>query len=91
MDIELELIEEDPWLYQATLLAEDTVVGEYTVTMSSDEYRDFGGSEEPDEVVRAVLRFLLDRESPEMILDRFTLTETSEHFPEFTEQIKNYF
>jgi len=91
MDIDLEIVTEDPWEYNAVLLEDDTNLGEYVVTMTGDEYRHYGGAEEPDEVVRAAFRFLLDREAPEMILDRFTLSTIEDHFPEFPDHLEDYF
>ncbi len=91
MEIALEQLEEEPWVYAVTLLEDDTNLGEYVVTMTGDEYRKYGGAEEPDEVVQASLRFLLDREAPEMILDRFTLAQIEGYFPEYPDKLPDYF
>ncbi len=78
-------------MYEVTLLEDDTNLGEYVVTMTGDEYRKYGGTEEPDEVIKASLLFLLDHEAPEMILDRFTLAQIERNFPEYPDKIANYF
>ena len=91
MDIELEKVSEEPWEYQVTLLEDDTNLGEYVVTMSGDEYRHYGGAEEPDDVIRASFRFLLDRESPEMILERFSVSKIEEYFSDFPDRLHDYF
>jgi len=90
VEIELEKIEEDPWVFQVTLLEDDTNLGEYVVSMSGEEYRRYAGSEEPGEVVQASLRFLLDREAPEMILDRFSLSQIEGFFPEYPSKLPSY-
>ena len=41
------------------------------------------GATEPDELVKASFAFLLQRESPEMILRSFDLTDIARYFPEY--------
>ena len=91
MEIELEQLTEEPWEYHITLLEDDTNLGEYVMTMTSDEYHGYGGTEDPDDVVRATFRFLLDREDPEMILERFSISVIEKHFPEYSEKLVDYF
>lgn len=90
MDIEVEILEEDPWHCLVTLHYDDTMIGEYQVLMSGDEYRKYGGDRDPEELVQATLQFLLDHESPDAIMDRFSLSDVEEHFPEYAEKIESY-
>lgn len=91
MQILVEQLEEEPWLFAVGLREADENLGDYTVTMSENEYTAYGQSAEPPEVIRATFRFLLEREEPEMILDRFCLEDILEYFPEYPKEIENYF
>ena len=66
-------------------------LGEYVVTMSGDEYRRYSSTEEPDEVIRATFKFLLDQEDPEMIFERFSISTVEQHFPEYPDRLEDYF
>jgi hypothetical protein len=59
--------------------------------MTEDEYVDFGHGADPEDVIRATFRYLLEREDPEMILDRFGLRDILEYYPDYPEQVENYF
>src|SRR5437868_3621471 len=48
------------------------------------------GEHEPERLIEAAFRFLLDREAKESILGRFELTLISRYFPEFERELPNY-
>jgi hypothetical protein len=45
---------------------------------------------DPAQIVRAAIRFLLDREPAGAILPRFDLQEISRYFPEFERELPGY-
>ena len=49
-----------------------------------------GGKVSKEDCLKASFRFLLDRESKEMILKRFDLPLISEYFPEFEREFEGY-
>jgi hypothetical protein len=91
MDIMIEQLEEEPWQFAVGLREVDENLGDYLVSMSEDEYAIFGQGAEPGEVIQATFRFLLEREEPEMIMDRFCLHDILKYFPEYPNQLANYF
>lgn len=91
MQIVVEQLEEEPWVFAVGLREADENLGDYLVMMNEDEYMTYGQGADPQEVVRATFRFLLEREDPEMIMDRFHLREVLQHYPEYSEQVENYF
>ncbi|MDP3997352.1 MAG: hypothetical protein U1C49_00955 [Candidatus Andersenbacteria bacterium] len=91
MEFQIETTSEDPWEFEVTLLEEDTVLGEYTVTMTAQEYDKYASDMEPEEIVKATLKFLLDREDPEMIMDRFRLKDVENYFPDYPRAVGDYF
>lgn len=48
------------------------------------------GEHEPERLIEAAFRFLLDREAKESILGRFDLTVISRYFPEFERELPRY-
>lgn len=91
MQIEVEQLAEEPWEFAVGLREADENLGDYLVSMSEEEYTAYGRGAEPREVVQATFKFLLDREDPEMIADRFCLHDILEYFPEYPAQVENYF
>jgi hypothetical protein len=91
MEIVVEQLEEEPWEFAVGLREADENLGDYLVTMSEDEYTNFGQGAEPKDLIQATFRFLLDREEPEMIMDRFCLQDILQYFPEYPVQLENYF
>lgn len=91
MEIEVEQIEEEPWVFSVGLREADENLGDYVVAMSEEEYNLYGHGAEPAEVVRATFHFLLDREDPEMIMDRFNIRDVLDYYPDYPEQVENYF
>ena len=91
MDIVIEQLEEEPWEFAVGLREVDENLGDFIVTMSEEEYATFGEGAEPREVISATFRFLLDREEPESISDRFCLQDILQYYPEYTTQLTSYF
>lgn len=61
----------------------------HTVTVSEQVYQSLtGGAVEPEKLVEASFRFLLQRESNTMILSRFDLPLIGSYFPEFEREIR---
>ena len=48
------------------------------------------GEHEPERLIEAAFRFLLDREAKESILGRFDVTVISRYFPEFERELPKY-
>ncbi len=59
----------------------------HVVRVSPEEQQRFGGESTPEELVEQSIRFLLDRESKEAILQTFDLSVIERYFPEFGEEI----
>ena len=91
MEIVIEQIEEEPWEFAVGLREADENLGDFQVTMSEEEYAAFSQGGEPSAVIEATFRFLLDREEPESISDRFGLRDILQYYPEYTTQLENYF
>lgn len=63
----------------------------YTVTLSEDYYQHLvDESIEPEELIRAAFRFLLDRESKDEILTSFDPTDIKSYFPSFERDVHAY-
>jgi hypothetical protein len=54
----------------------------------SDLARLAPGASDPSALVKATFRFLLERESPQMILRTFELTDIARYFPEYETTIR---
>lgn len=91
MQILVEQLEEEPWMFAIGLREADENLGDYLVSMSENEYLSYGRGAEPADVIRATFRFLLEREEPEMILDRFSLDDILKYYPEYPDEVENYF
>ena len=62
----------------------------HEVTASSADLDQLGGGANPEKLIEASFRFLLDRESKESILRRFDLSVISHYFPEYSSRIADY-
>lgn len=60
----------------------------HRVTASPEELRRYGGSAEPERLVRIAFEFLLEREPKEAILSSFALSVIERYFPEFPESVR---
>ena len=59
----------------------------HTVTVTEDERERYAPEAAPEELVRASMRFLLEREPKEAILSRFSLSTIEGYFPEYADEI----
>jgi len=75
---------DEGWTCQVTLRERDIDISTHHVRVGArDLSRLAPGATEPDELVKASFAFLLERESPEMILRSFDLTDIARYFPEY--------
>ena len=59
----------------------------HTVTVTEEERERYAPGADPEALVRASVRFLLEREPKEAILARFSLSTIEGYFPEYGEEI----
>lgn len=90
MDLEIEQLSEEPWEFAVGLREYDENLGDYTVVVTEDEYARYGAGSEPKHLVEATFKFLLEREDPEMILERFRLSDVEKHFSDFADAVHDY-
>lgn len=62
----------------------------HRVTVDAAARRRFGGDAEPEALLSASFRFLLDREPKESILRQFELPLIQHYFPEYEGEIASY-
>ena len=80
---------EDGWACRVTLVEGGIDISTHSVRVwQSDLARFTSGATEPDELVKASFAFLLERESPQMILRSFDLAEIGRYFPEYEGEIR---
>jgi hypothetical protein len=79
----------DGWTCRVTLGEGDLVVSTHTVRVREADLARFApGATDPEELVKASFAFLLERESPQMILPSFDLAEIGRYFPEYEREIR---
>ncbi len=61
---------------------------EHRVTATPEQVESFGAGAEPEALIEASFRFLLEREPKESILGRFELPVIARYFPEYPEEIR---
>jgi len=84
---DIHVTQVDPTSYDVTV--RDHSETKHTVMVSESVYQSLtGGAVEPEELVEASFRFLLERESNTMILSRFDLPLIGQYFPEFEQEIR---
>lgn len=59
----------------------------HTVTVTAEERARYAPGADPSDLVRASVRFLLEREPKEAILSRFSLSDIEGYFPEYADEI----
>ena len=75
---------DEGWTCDVTLRERGIDISTHRVRVRApDLARSTPGSTEPDELVNASFAFLLERETPEMILRSFDLTDIARYFPEY--------
>jgi len=76
------------WAFDVVVDDDDGQRHEYQVTLSWPDYDLWcHGQVAPERVVRAAFRFLLEKESAEMILSRFDCAVIRRYFPEVDKQL----
>ena len=92
MKITVSRIASSPKLELAVIVQEDRGKTHHAVTLDSGTFTRLIGTTgaTPEDLVRAVFEFLLERESKESILSRFDVTVVQRYFPEFEAEIQNY-
>jgi hypothetical protein len=78
----------DPMRFEVAVT--DGTTQRYDVTMSERDYERLAQGREPDRVIEAAFRFLLDREPKESILSRFDVQVIGSYFPEFERKLPDY-
>ena len=77
------------WTCSVTVREHGIDVSAHRVRVSADDLdRLAAGDDDPTALVEASFAFLLERESPQMILRSFDLTEISRYFPSYETDIK---
>jgi hypothetical protein len=79
------------FLFEVDVVEGNTKTGHWVEVNKADYERLTGGKITPEGLVEKSFIFLLQRESKESILRRFNLAQISHYFPEYEEEIKNYF
>ncbi len=62
----------------------------HRVTLDEAALRRYGGTDDPEALLVASFRFLLEREPKESILQRFELPLIQRYFPEYEREIARY-
>jgi hypothetical protein len=77
------------WTCSVTVREHGIDVSTHRVRVSADDLdRLAPGADDPTTLVQASFAFLLVRESPQMILRSFDLTEISRYFPEYETDLR---
>jgi hypothetical protein len=80
---------DEGWVCHVTLREGGLDISTHRVRVwAADLSRFVPGATEPTELVKASFAFLLERESPEMILPTFDLAEIGRYFPEYEGEIR---
>jgi hypothetical protein len=89
IDVRCDGSREDGWICVVTLREGDLEVSSHRVRVSAaDLGRLAPGSGDPGRLVETSFAFLLARESPQMILRSFDLSEIGRYFPEYESDIR---
>jgi hypothetical protein len=89
IDVRCDGSRDDGWLCTVTVGEGDVAASRHRVGVSaSDLDRLAPGSDDPGRLVEASFAFLLERESPQMILGSFELPEIGRYFPEYETEIR---
>ncbi|GHA27862.1 hypothetical protein GCM10007989_24720 [Devosia pacifica] len=80
----------DPMVFSVTLDGESTQTHHRVTLSRADAERLGAGKAAPVDCVEAAFRFLLDREPPGAILERFDISDISRYFPDFEQQFPSY-
>jgi len=79
----------DGWLCTATVSDSGRTVSTHRVHVAPEDLERLApGTEDPTALIEASFAFLLERESPEMILRSFELTDIGRYFPSYETDIR---
>jgi hypothetical protein len=87
--IVVEEITSEPWEFQVTVDSSDGE-GECLMIMDSEEYERYNDELEPAELVKATIRFLLDRVELDDLPEEIHVSEIEKKYPDFPEAIVDY-
>jgi|SRR4029078_816112 hypothetical protein len=80
---------DDGWMCQVTLREGGLDISSHRVRVwAADLDRLAPGTSDPGALVKASFAFLLERESPQMILRSFELSDIGRYFPEYETDIR---
>jgi hypothetical protein len=89
IDVRCDGSRDDGWLCTVTLREADREVSSHRVRVPAATLdRLAPGSGDPARLVEGSFDFLLERESPRMILRSFELSEIGRYFPEYESEIR---
>lgn len=83
---EIEIVRIDDDTYRV-IVREEGQATEHRVTVTEEHRRRYGGDADPETLLEASFRFLLEREPKEAILGRFELPVIERYFPEYPDRI----
>ena len=78
----------DGWDFQVTISGNGTTV--HQVKLSKKYYEKINLGLTPNKLIKASFKFLLERESKEMILSKFDLQIIANYFPNYEKEIRKY-
>jgi len=79
----------DGWLCTATVSDSGRTVSTHRVHVAPEDLERLApGTEDPTALIEASFAFVLERESPEMILRSFELTDIGRYFPSYETDIR---
>lgn len=70
-------------------IKDSAAVTQHTISID-EEYFDTFSFEEPEELLRSSILFLLDHETPDQILPAFNVHVIADYFPEFEDTVESY-
>ena len=89
IDVRCDGSRHDGWVCTVALREGDLEVSSHRVRVSAaDLDRLAPGNDDPVRLVEASFAFLLERESPQMILRSFELSEIGPYFPDYKREIR---
>jgi hypothetical protein len=88
--IDVRRIEDgDPLVFEVKV-REAASATQHRVTLSRKDLQRLGGGVDPEILIDAAFRFLLEREAKESILARFDIRVIPRYFPEFEQKLPRY-
>ena len=91
--VTLPPLDDMSWRYEVEVTESDGSGSQTThqVTMDKDYYMDLTerGRTIPEEFIKKSFEFLLERESKDLILREFSISQINDFFPEYEKEIKN--